>query len=153
MGKKRIITKGEGTPGIASEKRADFSVAHHSSTAEERTGQQKRGNVYIFATYNNTLVTITDDKGNTVAWSSSGSMGFRGTRKATPYAAARAAESAAEKAKRSGIGSVTVFIRGIGAGRESAVRAIANYGIDVIQIKDITPLPHNGPRPKKVRRV
>lgn len=111
------------------------------------------GRVYITATFNNTLVTITNDKGDTIAWSSSGNAGFKGTRKSTPYAASVAVESAAKKAIEKGLKTVDVFIKGPGAGRDSALRAIKSTGLSISSISDITPIPHNGPRPKKKRRV
>ncbi len=111
------------------------------------------GRVYITATFNNTLVTITNDKGDTIAWSSSGNAGFKGTRKSTPYAASVAVESAAKKALEKGLKTVDVFIKGPGAGRDSALRAIKSAGLSISSISDITPIPHNGPRPKKKRRV
>lgn len=152
MGKKRIIkqtteeTIKEG--GALAAKRQDVSPGevrrHHGL---------RRGAVYVLATYNNTMVTLTDERGEVLAWSSAGTLGFKGTRKATPFAAARVAETVAEKAKKMGLEEVVVFIKGVGSGRESAIRALANRGLNISFIKDITPLPHNGPRPKKVRRV
>jgi small subunit ribosomal protein S11 len=111
------------------------------------------GIAHIHATFNNTLVTITDMTGNVVSWSSSGSNGFKGSRKSTPFAAQVAGENAARKAKESGMRTVTVLIKGPGAGRESALRAIHTSGLNVSLIKDITPVPHNGCRPRKSRRV
>lgn len=111
------------------------------------------GIVHIKATFNNTLVTITDTTGNAVSWSSAGSRGFRGSRKGTPFAAQIAAEDAAKKAVEHGMKSVSVMIKGPGAGRESALRAIASAGLRVNFIRDVTPIPHNGCRPPKRRRV
>ncbi|MBM3812371.1 MAG: 30S ribosomal protein S11 [Acidimicrobiia bacterium] len=111
------------------------------------------GIVYVQASFNNTIVTFTDRSGNVLAWSSSGSLGFRGSRKGTPFAAQQAALTAANKAKESGVRNVDVFVSGPGSGRESAVRALATAGIDVRHIKDATPIPHNGCRPPKKRRV
>lgn len=111
------------------------------------------GVVHIQASFNNTIVTITDQAGNVVSWSSSGSLGFRGSRKGTPFAAQQASLTAATKAKEMGLRSVEVRVAGPGAGRESAVRALASVGIDVRLIKDCTPIPHNGCRPPKRRRV
>ncbi|OGZ97348.1 MAG: 30S ribosomal protein S11 [Candidatus Sungbacteria bacterium RIFCSPLOWO2_02_FULL_54_10] len=111
------------------------------------------GTAHIQATYNNTIITVSDTEGNVLAWSSSGSVGFSGTKKATPYAAARVAEIVADKAKRAGLMSINVRVSGVGSGRDSAVRALANHGLNITGIKDVTPLPHNGPRPPKVRRV
>ncbi len=111
------------------------------------------GVVHIQATFNNTIVTVTDQTGNTVAWSSAGSLGFRGSRKGTPFAAQQAALTAANKAKESGMRTVEVRVAGPGAGRESAIRTLATVGLEVKSIKDVTPIPHNGCRPPKKRRV
>ena len=111
------------------------------------------GLVHIQATFNNTIVTVTDQTGNVVAWSSAGSLGFRGSRKGTPYAAQQAALTAATKAKESGMRVVEVRVAGPGAGRESAIRTLATVGLDVRAIRDVTPIPHNGCRPPKKRRV
>ncbi|MCL5746804.1 MAG: 30S ribosomal protein S11 [Patescibacteria group bacterium] len=113
----------------------------------------ENGKVYISATFNNTLVTITNDKGDTVAWSSAGASGFKGTRKSTPFAATTAVESVARKAVDSGIRMVEVYIKGPGAGRDAALRAIKSAGLSISLIADITPMPHNGPRAQKKRRV
>jgi len=109
------------------------------------------GRAYIQATFNNTIVTITDQKGNVLAWASAGTCGFKGTRKSTPYAASVIAQQAAEKAKPFGVKEVDCFVKGVGVGRESAVRALESSGIKIISLKDRTPSPHNGCRPKKVR--
>jgi small subunit ribosomal protein S11 len=111
------------------------------------------GVVHIQATFNNTIVTVTDQTGNVVAWSSSGSLGFRGSRKGTPFAAQQAALTAANKAKESGMRTVEVRVAGPGAGRESAIRTLATVGLNVLAIRDVTPIPHNGCRPPKKRRV
>lgn len=112
-----------------------------------------QGKMFIQATFNNTIITITDSNGGCLSWSSAGSLGFKGARKATPYAAQLAAKAAIDKVKIYGLESLEVYISGIGAGRESAVRSLTGSGIAVTSIKDITPIPHNGCRPKKVRRV
>ena len=111
------------------------------------------GVVHIKATFNNTLVTFSDMAGNAISWSSAGSKGFRGSRKSTPYAAQVAADEAARKAVDNGMKSVVVLVKGPGAGREAALRAVAAAGIKVTLVKDVTPLPHNGCRPPKRRRV
>jgi len=111
------------------------------------------GVVHVQATFNNTIVTISDQEGNTIAWSSAGSLGFRGSRKGTPFAAQQAALTAANKAAESGLRSVDVRVSGPGSGRESAVRALSTAGIEVRVIRDATPIPHNGCRPPKKRRV
>ena len=112
-----------------------------------------RGTAYIKATFNNTIVTITDPNGETISWSSAGAVGFKGARKSTPFAAGRAAERAATEAKRQGLQEVEVRVKGPGAGREQAVLNLQNAGLRVLQIEDTTPLPHNGCRPPKKRRV
>ena len=112
-----------------------------------------RGIVHVKATFNNTHVTITTPNGETVSWGAAGTVGFKGTRKSTPYAAQRAAEQAATAAMRHGMREVQVLVKGVGSGRESAVRALATTGLRVVSIQDVTPLPHNGCRARKRRRV
>lgn len=112
-----------------------------------------KARIYVKATFNNTIITITDDEGNILTWSSAGHLGFKGARKATPYAAQKAAENALDKAKVHEINSFSIFISGIGPGREAAIRAFHGKDYNVTNIKDITPIPHNGCRPKKPRKV
>ena len=111
------------------------------------------GKVFITATFNNTLITITNDKGDVISWSSSGTAGFKGTRKSTPFAATTAMENAARKAIDRGLRTVEVFVKGPGPGRESSLRGIRSAGLSISMISDLTPIPHNGPRSKKRRRV
>ena len=111
------------------------------------------GCVYIQATFNNTIITITDLSGNTISWASAGGLGFRGAKKSTPFAAQRTAETAAKKAMEDGLREVSVFVKGPGVGRESAIRSLGALGLRVRSIKDTTPIPHNGCRPQKSRRV
>ena len=111
------------------------------------------GAVHIRATFNNTIVTITDKSGNTISWASAGELGFKGSRKSTPFAAQSASEVAAKAAMEHGLKTVEVYVRGPGAGRESAIRALETAGLQVTMIKDVTPIPHNGCRPPKRRRV
>lgn len=111
------------------------------------------GNVYIQATFNNTIVTITDLSGNAISWASAGGLGFKGAKKSTPYAAQTTAETAATKAMESGLSEVHVYVKGPGVGRESAIRSLGALGLRVKSIKDVTPIPHNGCRPQKKRRV
>lgn len=113
----------------------------------------RNGVVHIQCTFNNTLVTVTDPKGNVIVWSSSGSMSFKGSRKSTPFAAQVAAETAGKKAVDAGMKSVEVYVKGPGSGREAAIRAIQTSGLQISIIKDVTPVPHNGCRPPKRRRV
>ena len=111
------------------------------------------GNAYIQSTFNNTIVTITDLTGNVISWASSGMSGFKGSRKGTPFAAQMAAESAVKKAKEQGLRSIRVYVKGPGSGRESALRALQAAGLTISLIRDVTPIPHNGCRPPKRRRV
>ena len=115
--------------------------------------QVEKGRVYVTATFNNTIVTVTDMTGNTLCWGSSGGVGFKGARKATPFAATTAVESVAKKAAQFGLREVEVYIKGPGAGRDAALRALKSAGLQITMIADVTPMPHNGVRPKKKRRV
>ncbi|MBN1304569.1 MAG: 30S ribosomal protein S11 [Anaerolineales bacterium] len=130
-----------------------------SVRSSRRSGAKKvkrslsSGQVHVFASFNNTIITITDNDGNTVAWGSSGSAGFKGSRKSTPFAARLAAEQAVKTAQSLGIQEVDLFVKGPGPGRENAIRAVQAAGIKVRSISDITPVPHNGCRPPKKRRV
>jgi len=112
-----------------------------------------RGRAYIQSTFNNTIITLTDPQGNVIAWGSSGTAGFKGSRKGTAYAAQRAAEAAAKKGMEHGLRQVDVFVKGPGSGREAAIRSLQAAGLNVTSIKDITPIPHNGCRPPKRRRI
>jgi small subunit ribosomal protein S11 len=114
---------------------------------------ESNGRAYVKATFNNVIVTLTDQYGNTISWASAGKMGFKGSRKNTPYAAQKAGESAAQEAYDLGLRRVDVYVKGPGSGREGAIRAMSEVGIEVATIKDVTPLPHNGCRPPKRRRV
>lgn len=126
-------------------------------TAASRKRREKknieRGAAHIRSSFNNTLVTITDLQGNAISWSSSGSLGFRGSKKSTPFASQMAAETAARAAMEHGLRTVEVYVKGPGSGRESAIRALQTAGLEVNMIKDVTPIPHNGCRPPKRRRV
>jgi len=112
-----------------------------------------KGKAFIQATYNNTIVSLTDLQGDVIAWSSAGQLGFKGPKKATPYAATTIVKSVVEKVEATGLKSVDVFVKGVGSGREAAIRALGANNITVLSIKDVTPIPHNGCRPPKVRRV
>jgi small subunit ribosomal protein S11 len=125
---------------------------------KKRTGRKIRktvlsGEAHIQTTFNNTIVTITDPTGNVIAWSSAGSLGFKGSRKGTPFAAQMASETAAKKAMEMGLKHVEVYVKGPGAGRETAIRALQAVGLEITLIKDVTPVPHNGCKPPKRRRV
>ena len=125
-------------------------------TARVRRRERKNvpvGNAYIQSSFNNTLVTLTDSDGNTLAWSSSGAAGFKGSRKSTPYAAGLAADAAAKKAMEHGMRQVSVYVKGPGSGREAAIRSLQAAGLAITSIVDVTPIPHNGCRPPKKRRV
>lgn len=113
----------------------------------------EKGVAHIRSTFNNTIVTITDTKGNAISWASAGELGFKGSRKSTPYAAQMAAEHAAKLAADHGMKSIEVYVKGPGSGRESAIRALSTQGLEITMIKDVTPIPHNGCRPPKRRRV
>lgn len=125
---------------------------------KKRTGKKVKKNIssgaaHIQTTFNNTIVTITDQSGNVIAWASAGSLGFKGSRKGTPFAAQMASETAAKKAMEMGLKHVDVYVKGPGAGRETAIRALQAAGLEITLIKDVTPVPHNGCRPPKRRRV
>ena len=131
-------------------------MATKKTTGSRKRREKKnieRGAAHIQSTFNNTIVTITDMQGNAVSWASAGEMGFRGSKKSTPFAAQTAAEVAAKAAMEHGMKTVEVFVKGPGSGREAAIRALQTAGLDVTLIKDVTPIPHNGCRPKKRRRV
>jgi small subunit ribosomal protein S11 len=131
-------------------------LADRRRAARPRRRERKqvpRGNAYIQSTFNNTLVTLTDPGGNVLSWSSSGAVGFKGSRKSTPYAASQAAEDAAKKAMEHGVRAVDVFVKGPGSGREAAIRSLQAAGLAISAIIDVTPIPHNGCRPPKKRRV
>jgi small subunit ribosomal protein S11 len=134
---------------------ATKATAKKSSTSRKRRERKNidRGAVHIQSTFNNTIVTITDVQGNSISWASAGGLGFRGSRKSTPFAAQMAAETAAKTAMDQGMKSVEVYVKGPGAGREAAIRALQSAGLEVNMIKDVTPIPHNGCRPPKRRRV
>src|ERR1700691_5744303 len=144
MGKKRIIRKSGGSVDQGLKSRSLARVAKKNLLI---------GILHVHATYNNTKVLLADKTGNAVAWSSSGALGFSGAKKGTPFAAAKVGEILGDKANIIGVKEVDVIIRGVGAGRESALRGFAGKGIDVTKIADETPMPHNGPRPPKPRRV
>ena len=133
-------------------------AANKATAAKTRTKKKERKNIsagaaHIQSTFNNTNVTITDTQGNAISWASAGGMGFRGSRKSTPFAAQTAAETASRAAMEHGLKSVEVFVKGPGSGREAAIRALQTAGLEVTMIKDVTPIPHNGCRPPKRRRV
>lgn len=151
MGKKRVA-KQDGETALKEREELESKVSRMKEEGA-RGKHIAQGVAHIQATYNNTMISISDIKGNVLAWSSSGALGFKGAKKATPFAAARVAETVVEKVKKAGLEDVAVLVKGIGSGRDSAIRALANHGLNITMIRDITPVPHNGVRPKKVRRV
>lgn len=148
MGKKKVAEQvGEKGTAVAG------APVVTSSRASKKRVKMDRGRVYVNASYNNTVITVTDMKGDVVAWASAGSLGFNGPKKATPFAASKIIAVIAEKLKDTGVRELEVYLKGVGGGRDSAVRSLINQGFMVSILKDVTPIPHNGPRPRKVRRV
>ncbi|MBI2451278.1 MAG: 30S ribosomal protein S11 [Parcubacteria group bacterium] len=147
MGKKRIIQKNE--PQSEEIKKDGASKKGEKIISAKIS----RGVVHVFATYNNTIISATDPAGNVLIWASAGNIGFKGTKKSTPFAASKTAEVVSEKIKKIGITDIDIMIKGIGAGRDSTLRSLANAGFNINLIRDITSIPHNGCRPPKVRRV
>jgi len=152
MGKKRIITQTE-EELLKEREKVDAAVKKEVKISSLPKVNEGRGRIYISVSYNNTIITLTDTAGNVLTWASAGNIGFKGTKKSTPFAASKVAETLVERAKKLGINQVVVFVKGIGSGRESAIRSLATHGLNIGSIKDITPIPHNGCRPRKVRRV
>jgi len=152
MGKKRIIQK---TEKELLEERENIEAAVKKETKTEASSGKgiKEGKIYISSSYNNTIITLTDLQGNVLAWTSAGAIGFKGSKKATPFAASKVAEAIMSTIQKLGIEKIAIFIKGIGSGRESAIRSLAARGLDITAITDVTPVPHNGCRPPKVRRV
>lgn len=150
MGKKHVIETNQ-EEAIKEQEKIDKKV--DKEVKVKSTAGVQEGKVYVSSSYNNTILTLTNSKGQVLAWKSAGSVGFKGTKKSTSFAASRVAETIANVCKKLGIEKIEVLIRGIGAGRESAVRSLVTQGLNVVSIKDVTPIPHNGCRPKKVRRV
>ena len=131
----------------------DSAIAKATVSGAKKSRRVEEGTVYVNASYNNTIVTVTDLKGNVLAWASAGALGFSGPKKATPFASSKVIAAISEKLKATGPEKVSVVVKGIGSGRDSAIRSLITHGFNVISIKDATPVPFNGPRPKKVRRV
>lgn len=152
MGKKRIV-KQTAEEATQEAKEIQEKKAEQVSKGVKKKKKFQKGRVYIRATYNNTFITVTDDKGNALGWMTAGTLGFKGPKKATPFAASKVAEAIAEKLSKTGPTEVEVFVQGIGSGRDSAIRTLAAKGFEINAIEDITPVPHNGPRPRKQRRV
>lgn len=150
MGKKKVAQKSKDET-IKEAESTEKAVLKQTSSAPKQ--HWENGRIYIQATYNNTIMTVTDDKGGVITWMSAGSLGFSGPKKATPFASSKVAEAIAQKIEKTGPNSVEIFVRGVGSGRDSAIRSFAGKGLNIISIKDVTPIPHNGPKPPKVRRV
>jgi small subunit ribosomal protein S11 len=150
MGKKRIITK---TEEELLREREKVAAKVEKEIKAEVSRKIREARICIFSSFNNTIITMTDLEGNVLYWTSAGKIGFKGTKKATPFAASKVAEALVEAAKKMGVEKVVVLIKGIGSGRESALRSLATRGLEIVSIKDVTPIPHNGCRPPKVRRV
>jgi len=150
MGKKKIGTQ---TTEEAISQASAVEGAVAASSAKNVSKKFEQGNVYVKSSYNNTVISVTDVKGNLVAWSTAGSLGFKGPKKATPFAASKVVAALSEKLRKAGLQKVSIFLNGIGGGRDSTVRSFVNQGFDVLAIHDVTPIPHNGPKPKKVRRI
>jgi small subunit ribosomal protein S11 len=145
MGKKRIVKK--------TGQQVDQGLRARSLAKSLNKKKVTSGTLYVESTYNNTKVSLADNAGNVLAWSSSGALGFKGAKKGTPFAASKIGDILGEKAAGAGIKDVNVVIKGVGSGRESAVRSFMAHGIEINTIKDRTPVPHNGPKPKKPRRI
>lgn len=156
MGKKKVIEKTE-TQQLAEKDKLETAMGKAvtgSGLPDRQAGKRiEAGRIYISATYNNTVITVTDKNGDVIAWVSAGSLGFSGPKKATPFAAAKAAEAISEKLQKTGPLNVDIIVKGVGTGRDSAIRSFINRGFNVLSIRDVTSVPHNGPRPPKVRRV
>lgn len=152
MGKKRIFQKTE-EEILKETERQEKAQKKAAALASKKKQRISEGQAHIHATYNNTVITLTDSAGNVLAWSTAGALGFKGPKKATPFAASKVAAAVVAKVKHIGLEKIRVFVKGIGSGRESAIRSLANSGLEVVTIKDVTPVPHNGCRPPKPRRV
>jgi small subunit ribosomal protein S11 len=151
MGKKTVIKQDE----AESLKEQEIIEANIKKDAGVGSVKRLEGGVSVFinSSYNNTIITVSDHRGNVLAWSSAGTLGFKGPKKATPFAATSIVDALIQKLKRFDLGKISLYVRGVGGGREAAIRAFINRGLDVQLIKDVTPVPHNGPRPPKPRRV
>jgi len=151
MGKKKVIKQTADELIAESDKLEEIRKKTAKGAAKIRV--VNRAKAHVRSSYNNIVIAITDERGNVLACSSSGSLGFKGPKKATPFAASKVVEAIAEKVGKFSIGGLEVLVRGIGSGREAAIRSLASRGFDIVSIKDVTPIPHNGCRPRKPRRV
>ncbi|HCI05513.1 MAG: SSU ribosomal protein S11P [Parcubacteria group bacterium GW2011_GWC1_45_9] len=150
MGKKAVI-KENVSETLKEQEKIETNIKKSGGAAQSKKLESSK--FYIASSYNNTLITVTDDKGNVLAWSSAGNLGFKGPRKATPYAATSIVDGLLQKLKKFDLGKVSIFVKGVGGGREAAVRALINNNLNIQVIRDVTPIAHNGPRKKKARRV
>ena len=130
--------------------KVDAKVAKEMETSVKKISE---GRVYISSTYNNTMITLTDTKGNSLGWTSAGKIGFKGAKKSTPFAASKVAEAVSQIASKFGIEKISIFVKGVGSGRDSAIRSLMARGLEVVSLKDVTPISHNGCRPPKARRI
>lgn len=151
MGKKHII-KETAEEALKESEKVESAVQKEAKT-ETASRKITEGRVYISSSYNNTIITLTDNNGNVICGSSSGAIGFKGTKKSTPFAASKVADFVAQTIKKVGIQKLAIFVKGIGSGRESAIRSLAAKGFEILSIADVTPVPHDGTRPPKARRV
>jgi len=151
MGKKKVAE--QKPEEILKEKTEVSEIKTTTLPVSKKSKMVERGRIYINASYNNTVITVTDESGNVLAWASAGSLGFSGPKKATPFASSKVVAVISEKLKIGGPQNVDVIVKGIGGGRDSAIRSLINQGFNILSIKDATPVPHNGPRPPKIRRV
>lgn len=153
MGKKKVTTQTD-EKALKEKTGVDSAVAKAGAQGGgKRSKKVDQGKAYINASYNNTTITITDMTGNVLTWASAGSLGFSGPKKATPFASSKVVAAIAEKIEATGPKDLSIIVKGIGSGRDSAIRSLINHGFNILSIKDATPVPHNGPRPPKVRRV
>lgn len=150
MGKKRVVKKTK-EELLAEKEKLDKALEKGVKVKTKRRTQ--KGKIYINSSYTNLLMSLTDENGNVLAWTSAGALGFKGTKKSTSYAASKVAEMMAKKAEKIGVNRVEVIVKGLGSGRSSALKSLANFGLDITSIKDETPVPHNGCRPPKPRRM
>ncbi|PIR86645.1 MAG: 30S ribosomal protein S11 [Candidatus Harrisonbacteria bacterium CG10_big_fil_rev_8_21_14_0_10_49_15] len=150
MGKKKVAKQDD---QALLKETSDMESAISSSASKKVSKKMGNGRVYVKASYNNTVISVTDEKGNVVAWGTAGALGFKGPKKATPFASSKIVAALTDKLKKAGLENITMYLNGMGGGRDSAMRSFANQGFTIDAIHDVTPIPHNGPKAKKVRRV
>ncbi len=150
MGKKKIGTQDQ-VGALQEATKVETAVSQAAGVSVSK--KVSSGRVYIKASYNNTLISVTDERGRLLFWASAGSIGFSGPKKATPFAASKVVAALSEKLKKTGMQNITIYLNGLGGGRDSAIRSLINQGFEIVAIHDVTPVAHNGPRPKKERRV